>query len=68
MPITNQTACLVQIHPLVLTPVPEDVDIVTKMQHRPSQHWGEYRKQIIGITPDEQCYCAVWISHGHTDK
>lgn len=58
MLIVNQIVWLVQIQPLVLNSVPEDVDVTIRMQHRPSKHGGEYRKQI-SIPPDEQCYCAV---------
>lgn len=59
MLIINQIAWLGQIQLLVLKSVPEDVDITTRMLYRPSKHWGEYRKEIISTTPDEQCYCAV---------
>lgn len=40
-------------------PVPEDVDITTRIQYRPSKHAGEYRKEIISITAEDQCLVLV---------
>lgn len=29
------------------------------MKYRPSKLWGEYRKEIISMTPEEQCFVLV---------